>query len=124
MGGPREEPGNERHAPNAGALAGGVGGAKMAYGLYQVLAPGHLTVVVNTGDDLDLYGLRVCPDLDTVMYTLAGMVSRRQGWGVENDSSACVEMLDRYGQPTWFRLGDRDLATHFLRTQLLARGAS
>ncbi|TAK33684.1 MAG: 2-phospho-L-lactate transferase [Chloroflexota bacterium] len=106
------------------ALAGGVGGAKMAYGLYQILSPGALTVVVNTGDDLDRYGLYISPDLDTIMYTLAGLASRTQGWGIENDSRACLSMLERYGQETWFGLGDRDLATHLLRTQLLASGLS
>lgn len=106
------------------ALAGGVGGAKMAYGLYQCLPPGALTVVVNTGDDLDFLGLQVCPDLDTVMYTLAGMVSRTQGWGIENDAFACLTSLERYGEANWFKVGDRDLATHVLRTHLLSTGLS
>jgi len=96
----------------------------MAYGLYQCLPPGVLTIVVNTGDDLDYLGLRVSPDLDTVMYTLAGMASRTQGWGIENDSHACLDTLERYRQLAWFRIGDRDLATHVLRTYLLSTGLS
>lgn len=106
------------------ALAGGFGGAKMAQGLYRVLPPGHLTVVVNTADDLSAYGLRVCPDLDTVMYTLAGLFNGRRGWGVSGDSFRALEMLGRYGEPTWFRVGDRDMATHLLRSKLLAAGAT
>jgi LPPG:FO 2-phospho-L-lactate transferase len=97
------------------ALAGGVGGARLAFGLQSEAGP-DLTVVVNTADDLELHGLLVCPDLDTVMYTLAGLEDRRQGWGVAAETFAASEMLERYGQPTWFRLGDRDLATHIVRT--------
>ncbi|HLB12409.1 MAG TPA: 2-phospho-L-lactate transferase [Dehalococcoidia bacterium] len=104
------------------ALAGGYGGSKLAQGLYRVLPPGELTVIVNTADDLTLFGLRVCPDLDTVMYTLAGLVNRKEGWGVKGDSFHGLAMLGRYGEPTWFRLGDRDMATHLLRTRLLAEG--
>ena len=105
------------------ALAGGVGGAKLAEGLYRVLPPDHLSVVVNTADDLDLYGLRVCPDLDTVLYTLAGLADPSQGWGIAGDTFATLDLLGRYGAPTWFRLGDRDLATHIRRTELLRGGA-
>lgn len=105
------------------ALAGGVGGAKLAEGLYGVLPPDHLSVVVNTGDDLDLYGLRVCPDLDTVLYTLSGLADPMQGWGIAGDTFNALDQLDRYGAPTWFRLGDRDLATHIRRTELLRGGA-
>ncbi len=104
------------------ALAGGVGGAKLASGLEAVLPPGDLAVVVNTADDFDLWGLRVCPDLDTVMYTLAGISNPETGWGVENESFAALEMLARYGEDAWFKLGDRDLATHVLRTQRLREG--
>ncbi len=106
------------------ALAGGVGGAKLAAGLEAVLPPGDLAVVVNTADDFDLWGLRVCPDLDTVMYTLAGISNPETGWGVEDESFAALEMLARYGEDAWFKLGDRDLATHVLRTARLRAGGS
>ena len=106
------------------ALAGGVGGAKLAAGLEAVLPPGDLAVVVNTADDFDLWGLRVCPDLDTVMYTLAGISNPETGWGVEDESFAALEMLARYGEEAWFKLGDRDLATHVLRTARLRAGES
>ncbi len=104
------------------ALAGGVGGAKLAAGLEAALPPGDLAVVVNTADDFDLWGLRVCPDLDTVMYTLAGISNPETGWGVEDESFAALDMLARYGEDTWFKLGDRDLATHILRTARLRAG--
>jgi LPPG:FO 2-phospho-L-lactate transferase len=108
------------------ALAGGVGGAKLASGLEAALArngrPGDLAVIVNTADDFDLWGLRVCPDLDTVMYTLAGLASPKTGWGVADESFAALAMISAYGEDTWFRLGDRDLATHILRTQRLRAG--
>lgn len=106
------------------ALAGGVGGAKLADGLYRTLPANHLTVVVNTADDLDLFGLRVCPDLDTVTYTLAGLANPATGWGVDGDSFATLEMLGRYGRDVWFQLGDRDFATHIARTERLRAGAS
>src|SRR5918912_4520781 len=105
------------------ALAGGVGGAKLADGLYRVLPPEGLSVVVNTADDLDLHGLRVCPDLDTVLYTLAGLADPVQGWGIAGDTFYALDLLGRYGAPTWFRLGDRDLATHIRRTELLRADA-
>jgi LPPG:FO 2-phospho-L-lactate transferase len=104
------------------ALAGGVGGAKLAAGLQIALAPGELSVVVNTADDFDLWGLRVCPDLDTVMYTLAGLANPETGWGVANESFAVLDMISAYGEDTWFKLGDRDLATHILRTERLRAG--
>src|SRR5215217_1303112 len=104
------------------ALAGGVGGAKLAAGLRDELAPGDLSVVVNTFDDFDLWGLHICPDLDTVMYTLAGISNPETGWGVAGESFESLEMLERYGEDTWFKLGDRDLATHVLRTERLRSG--
>jgi len=104
------------------ALAGGVGGAKLAAGLQEVLPPGDLTVVVNTADDFDLWGLRICPDLDTVMYTLAGISNPETGWGLAGESFDTLSMLARYGEDTWFKLGDRDLATHVLRTARLRAG--
>jgi LPPG:FO 2-phospho-L-lactate transferase len=98
-------------------FVGGVGGAKLAYGLAQIVPPESLTIIVNTGDDFWLYGLRICPDLDTVMYTLAGVVDKNNGWGVADDTINMLPMMARYGEETWFRLGDQDLATHLLRTQ-------
>lgn len=105
------------------ALAGGVGGAKLAVGLAETLPPGALTVIVNTADDLTLHGLHISPDLDTVMYNLAGLSDPAQGWGIKGDTSGALELLGLYGGPTWFRLGDKDLATHIRRTQRLSEGA-
>jgi LPPG:FO 2-phospho-L-lactate transferase len=105
-------------------LAGGTGGAKLAHGLQQVLAPGELTVIVNVGDDTERHGLLVCPDLDTILYTLAGLANVDQGWGVAGDTSTAMAMLERYGEETWFRIGDADLATHVRRHQLMRDGAS
>src|SRR5688572_14453695 len=104
-------------------LAGGVGGAKLAHGLQAHLAD-RLTVVVNTADDLERHGLLVMPDHDTVMYTLAGIANREWGWGIEGETFAAAEMLARYGEETWFRLGDRDLATHIVRTARIRAGGS
>ncbi len=104
------------------ALAGGVGGAKLVLGLSQLLPPGELSVVGNTGDDLELYGLRICPDLDTLMYTLAGLANPQTGWGIGGDTFNCLEMLQGYGETTWFNLGDRDLATHIWRSSQLKQG--
>ena len=112
----------EPGARNVVVLAGGVGGAKLAAGLQAHLGE-RLTVVVNTGDDLERHGLLVCPDHDTVLYTLAGLANREQGWGLANETFAAAEMLDRYGEETWFRLGDRDLATHIVRTRRVREGA-
>jgi LPPG:FO 2-phospho-L-lactate transferase len=104
------------------ALAGGVGGAKMAQGLQAALPPGDLTVVVNTADDFELYGLHISPDLDTVMYTLAGVADPVNGWGVAGDTRNTLEAIARYGQEPWFLLGDQDFATHILRTERLRTG--
>jgi LPPG:FO 2-phospho-L-lactate transferase len=106
------------------ALAGGVGGAKLALGLSRVLPPDQLVIAVNTGDDECFHGLHVSPDLDTVMYTLAGLANPETGWGLAGDTFNALEMLRRYGADTWFNLGDRDLATHIQRTQLLQQGAT
>ncbi|HJW21293.1 MAG TPA: 2-phospho-L-lactate transferase [Candidatus Limnocylindrales bacterium] len=102
-------------------LAGGVGGARLAHGL-QALVGEDLTVVVNTADDLERHGLTVSPDHDTVMYTLAGIDNREWGWGIAGETFAAAAMLERYGEETWFRLGDRDLATHVVRTRRLREG--
>ena len=104
------------------ALAGGVGGAKLADGLYRALPPGRLVIVINTADDFELFGLRISPDVDTVMYTLAGLANPDTGWGIAGDTFSALDMLGRYGQDRWFWLGDRDLATHILRTQRLREG--
>lgn len=104
------------------ALAGGVGGAKLVDGLARCLPAGALTVIGNTGDDFRHYGLHVSPDLDTVMYTLAGIAHPINGWGIAEDTRHMLGMLARYGEETWFGLGDRDLATNVLRTHWLAQG--
>ncbi|HEY7347819.1 MAG TPA: 2-phospho-L-lactate transferase [Ktedonobacterales bacterium] len=103
-------------------LAGGVGAARFLEGLARVVPPASITVIVNTGDDIDLYGLRISPDLDIVMYTLAGLVDPKQGWGIQNDTYHCLDTLKSYGHDPWFLLGDRDLATHIHRTLLLNQG--
>lgn len=105
------------------ALAGGVGGAKLAGGLQQLVGP-RLAVIGNVADDTELWGLHVSPDLDTVMYTLAGIANEETGWGIAGDTWQNFAMLERYGAEPWFRLGDRDLATHLLRTEMLRRGAT
>ncbi len=106
------------------ALAGGVGAARFLSGLVRVLPPEELTVIVNTGDDRDFFGLRVCPDLDIVTYTLAGVVNPETGWGFRDDTTACLDALRRLRSDVWFRLGDRDLATHIHRTERLRAGAT
>jgi len=113
-----------RSPPKVLALSGGVGGAKLALGLAQVVPADALTVVVNTGDDFEHLGLRVCPDLDTLMYTLSGLANQSLGWGQEDETWQFLDALKRLGGDTWFGLGDRDLATHVHRTALLAQGDS
>ena len=106
------------------ALAGGVGGAKLADGLARTLQPLELAIAVNTGDDFEHLGLRISPDLDTVMYTLAGIANPATGWGQAGETWSFMDALDKLGGPAWFRLGDRDLATHVERTRRLAAGES
>jgi LPPG:FO 2-phospho-L-lactate transferase len=106
------------------AFAGGVGGAKLVDGLAKILPAGSLTVIVNTGDDFDHLGLRVCPDLDTICYTMAGLANPETGWGREGETWHAMESLKQLGGPTWFRLGDHDLGTHLERTRLLADGST
>jgi LPPG:FO 2-phospho-L-lactate transferase len=106
------------------ALAGGVGGAKLAHGLAQVLPPEDLTVIVNTGDDFEHYGLYICPDLDTVCYTLAGLANPETGWGRVDESWNVIENASKLGGLDWFRLGDKDLGTHLERTRRLKAGDS
>ena len=104
------------------ALAGGVGGSKVLLGLYRVMDPADLTIIVNTGDDIVMHGLHVSPDPDIITYTLAGMVNEEHGWGIADETFRVADGLTRYGRPVWFRLGDRDLATHIHRSALLKNG--
>jgi len=104
-------------------LAGGVGAARMLAGLVQVVDPADITAVVNVGDDLELHGLHISPDLDTVTYTLAGAINTETGWGLTGETWQARSMLERYGGVSWFGLGDRDLGTHLYRTQRLSEGA-
>ncbi|MDA2938202.1 2-phospho-L-lactate transferase [Acidobacteria bacterium AH-259-A15] len=106
------------------ALAGGIGAAKLLLGFSKLLPPNQLTVIGNTGDDIELFGLRICPDLDTITYTLSEKINPETGWGLQDDSFECVRALQGLGAPSWFRLGDRDLATHLWRTSLLQQGHS
>ena len=106
------------------ALAGGIGASKLLLGLAGVMPPEDITVIANTGDDIELLGLRVCPDLDTVTYTLAGVINQETGWGLAGDTFQFLKGLARLGEPAWFNLGDRDLATHVYRTDQLRRGHS
>jgi len=103
-------------------LSGGIGGVKLVEGLQELLPAEALSVICNTGDDQEFWGLHVSPDVDTVMYTLSGLVNREQGWGLDAETFQALELLERYGEPTWFKLGDRDLATHILRTDGLREG--
>jgi LPPG:FO 2-phospho-L-lactate transferase len=106
------------------ALAGGTGAAKFLRGLCRTVDPADVTVIGNTGDDLEMWGLRISPDLDTVMYTLAGVVDEGKGWGRSGDTFRCRDAIGRLGAPTFFGLGDCDLATHLLRTEQLRSGLS
>lgn len=103
-------------------LVGGVGGAKLAVGLANVLPPDALSIIVNTGDDFEHLGLAISPDLDTVLYSLAGLANPQTGWGLTDDTFHAMSMVEHYGGPTWFRLGDRDLATSLVRTSMLQQG--
>ena len=123
--GRRDERSTLSTAPSVAALCGGVGAARFLRGLVEVVDPRRVVAVVNTGDDTILHGLHVSPDLDTIVYTLAGAISRERGWGLEGESWAAMEALARYpSRFSWFGLGDRDLATHMFRTQRLREGAS
>jgi LPPG:FO 2-phospho-L-lactate transferase len=103
-------------------LIGGVGGAKLGLGLARILPAESLTFIVNTGDDMTYYGLRICPDIDTLLYTLSGRVDPINGWGVAGDTRQMLETLRSYGEMPWFGLGDKDIATHLLRTSMLNQG--
>ena len=106
------------------ALCGGVGGAKLAFGLTHLLPPDDISVIVNTADDFEHLGLTICPDLDTVAYTLAGLSERQRGWGLAGESWAFMAQLEKMGGETWFNLGDKDLAMHVERTRMLRAGHS
>ncbi|MDE3110769.1 MAG: YvcK family protein, partial [Acidobacteriota bacterium] len=108
---------------NIVALAGGIGASKLLLGLYRVMDPRDLTIIVNTGDDIVLHGLSISPDLDIVTYTLAGLVNPETGWGFRDETFHTLEQLAVYGHSPWFHLGDRDLATHIHRTEMLRGGA-
>ena len=106
------------------ALAGGVGASKLLLGLYEVMEPSRLTIIVNTGDDIVLHGLKISPDLDIVTYTLAGLIDLKKGWGFRGETFHMLKRLVLFGRENWFNLGDRDLATHLHRTAMLAEGRS
>ena len=106
------------------ALSGGVGGAKLAAGLADVLPPGQLSIAVNTGDDFEHLGLTICPDIDSVVYALAGLNDTTRGWGVTGESWQAMDMLSKLGEAQWFNLGDRDLAMHIARSWRLRAGES
>ena len=109
-------------SPRVVALSGGVGGARLVRGLARVLPAARLATIVNTGDDFEHWGLHIAPDVDTVMYALAGLSHEERGWGLATETFVCLEAMRRYGEDGWFALGDRDLATHLARTRGLARG--
>ena len=109
-------------SPRVALLAGGVGGAKLADGLYRALPQGALSIIANPGDDFELHGLTICPDHDTLLYTLAGLGDRERGWGLAGETWNALEQFGKVGAPDWFRLGDRDLALHIHRTALLKSG--
>ena len=104
-------------------LAGGVGAAKFLRGLIEIIPQEKITVIVNTADDIELHGLHISPDLDIIMYTLAGLVDEEKGWGIQGDTFNGLNMFHKYGLETWFKLGDKDLATHIFRTNLLKTGS-
>ncbi|MCI0486258.1 MAG: 2-phospho-L-lactate transferase [Blastocatellia bacterium] len=106
------------------ALAGGIGASKFLLGLSNVFPPEDITIIANTGDDIELFGLRISPDIDTVIYTLAGVINEETGWGIAGDTFDALRWLARYGEAAWFNLGDRDLATHIYRTDMLRQGRS
>lgn len=122
MTAPLSSPSSDDAAPVV-VLAGGVGAARFLEGVVQVVPPQEVVAIVNVGDDLEVGGLHISPDLDTVSYTLAGRVNPETGWGLRDDTFSVLEALQELGEPAWFRLGDRDIATHIFRTQRLREGA-
>ncbi|MEW6128718.1 MAG: 2-phospho-L-lactate transferase [Acidobacteriota bacterium] len=119
-----QRPATDNRSPKITALAGGIGAAKFLLGLIHLLPPENLTIIANTGDDIELFGLRVCPDIDTVTYTLAGVINETMGWGLANDTFESLKWMARYGEADWFNLGDKDLATHIYRANLLHQGVT
>ncbi len=109
-------------SPAVAVLCGGVGAAKLLTGLVRVVDPSKLTAIVNVADDMELHGLRISPDLDTIVYTVSGQVSKERGWGLEGETWQAMEMVGRYGGEDWFSLGDKDLGTHLFRTDQLSKG--
>lgn len=103
-------------------LAGGVGAAKFIEGLAKVVDPSKLKIIINTGDDIELFGLKICPDIDIITYTIAGVVDKQKGWGFQNESFNCLNILKHYYKEGWFNVGDKDLATHIYRTDLFKQG--
>jgi LPPG:FO 2-phospho-L-lactate transferase len=103
-------------------LTGGTGGAKFVDGLRQIVPAEELSIIVNTGDDFEWWGLHISPDIDSITYMLAGLLSRERGWGVQSDTFFCLQAMARMGQPAWFQVGDRDLAVHLMRSQLIRNG--
>ncbi len=103
-------------------LTGGSGGAKFVDGLRKILPPERLTLIVNTGDDFEWWGLHISPDVDSITYVLADLLSKERGWGVQDDTFLCLDRMKKMGEPSWFQVGDRDLALHLLRTQLIKQG--
>jgi LPPG:FO 2-phospho-L-lactate transferase len=110
--------------PKVAVICGGVGAARFLRGLVQVVPPDDITAIVNVGDDLELHGLAISPDIDTVIYTVSGAIDPERGWGLANETWQAMDTLERYGERPWFNLGDRDLATHLFRTRRLAEGAT
>jgi LPPG:FO 2-phospho-L-lactate transferase len=104
------------------ALAGGVGAARFLTGLTQLVKQEDITIIVNTGDDMNMFGLHISPDIDIITYTLTGIVNEEKGWGIKDDTFQCLKMLNKIGLDTWFALGDKDLATHIFRTEMLKKG--
>jgi LPPG:FO 2-phospho-L-lactate transferase len=113
------------HTLQITALAGGVGAARFLTGLSKLIKKEELTVIINTGDDIELFGLHISPDIDIITYTLAGIVDEKKGWGIKNDTPHCLDTLKKYGSTsTWFNIGDKDVATHIYRTHRLSQGAT
>ena len=121
---PRPSTPNAQPPLKVTALAGGIGASKLLLGLATVMPPEDITIIANTGDDIELFGLRISPDIDTVTYTLAGVINEDTGWGLKGDTFECLRWLSRYDEASWFNLGDRDLATHIFRTNQLRSGRS
>ena len=113
---------HKSNSQNVAVICGGVGAARLLRGLVEVVAAEQLTAIVNVGDDMNLHGLHISPDIDTIIYTLADQVSQQRGWGLEGETWQAMSMVERYGGEAWFSLGDRDLGTHLFRTNELNNG--